>query len=56
MSNYRKTLTALVTGGIGWATMVVQSAPPGITATEWIAAATVGATALGVYAIANDPA
>lgn len=55
LNRYRKTITALVTGGIGWATMVIQSAPVHITATEWIGLATFVAIALGVYTIPNEP-
>ena len=50
---YSKTVAALVVGVIGWATLVVQSASAPITATEWIALATVVATAIGVFAIPN---
>jgi hypothetical protein len=56
MSKYKKTIAALVTGGIGWATAVVQSAPAHISATEWIMLATVAATGLGVYSVTNEPA
>lgn len=49
----RKTVTALVTGYIGWATTVVASSSPGITAAEWIGFATVGAIGLGVYSVTN---
>lgn len=48
-----KTIVAVVTGVIGWATLVVQSAPSRITSTEWIVGATYLATALGVYAVKN---
>jgi hypothetical protein len=50
---YRKTVSAVVTGLIGWATVVVVSDPSPISAAEWIALATVLATALGVYTIRN---
>lgn len=53
MSKYRKTITALVTGAIGWATLVVTSAPADITATEWISGATALAVAFGVWAVPN---
>jgi hypothetical protein len=53
LQNYLKTLAALVTGVIGWATLVVNSEPVDITASEWIVLATVAATALGVYAVPN---
>lgn len=56
LGKYGKTITALVTGLIGWATVVVQSVPAKITATEWIAFVTVLAVAFGVYAVRNDPA
>lgn len=51
---YRKTVTAIVTGLIGWATLVVTSEPAAITSGEWIVFATVVATALGVYQIPNE--
>jgi hypothetical protein len=51
---YTKTITAVVVGAIGWATLVVNSASGPITANEWIAGATVLATALGVYALPNS--
>lgn len=54
MSKYLKTITALVTGAIGWATLVVNSAPTEITSSEWIVGATILATALGVYAVPNN--
>lgn len=49
----RKTVTALVTGAIGWATMVVTSPADHITGPEWIAGATFVAIALGVYGTKN---
>lgn len=52
---YRKTITAVVTGVIGWVTAVIVSAPDNITAAEWILGVTVLATALGVYAVPNTP-
>lgn len=53
LSKYRKTITALVVGAIGWATLVVESSSGPITSTEWIAGATALAMALGVYTVAN---
>lgn len=58
MSNlpaYRKTVTALVTGLIGWAAVVVNSTSASITSSEWITLAVVVATALGVYSVPNEP-
>lgn len=54
LAPYRKTVAAIVVGVIGWATMVVNSAPTAISASEWIAGATALATALGVYGITNE--
>lgn len=54
MSKYTKTIAALVTGAIGWATLVVNSNPAAITSSEWIVGATALATALGVYALPNS--
>lgn len=51
---YRKTIAAVVTGLIGWATVVVTSEPTAITASEWNMLATVLATALGVYQVSNE--
>lgn len=56
MSNVRKTITAVVTGLIGWGSAVVVSAPAAITAGEWVGLGTVLAIGLGVYAVANVPA
>lgn len=53
MAKYRKTVTAIITGLIGWAAAVVASSSKSITAAEWVMLATVIATALGVYAIPN---
>ncbi len=56
ISPYLKTITAIVVGVIGWATLVVNSASSDITSNEWIVLATAVATALGVYAVPNLPA
>lgn len=53
-TKYRKTITALVTGNIGWAAVVIASPPAAVTASEWLALAVVEATALGVYAVSNS--
>ena len=55
LAPYRKTVTAVVTGLIGWAAVVITSEPTAITASEWLMGATALATALGVYAVANQP-
>jgi hypothetical protein len=54
MSQYSKTIAAVITGAIGWATLVVNSAPAAITASEWIAGGTSLAIALGVYLVPNS--
>lgn len=51
---YTKSITALVAGAIGWATLVVNSAPSAISAAEWIAGGTYLAVALGVWALPNS--
>ncbi len=55
LATYRKTITAIITGIIGWAAVVIASSSNNITGAEWIALATVLATALGVFAVPNDP-
>lgn len=55
MARYRKTITAVVTGAIGWGAVVIASQPAAITASEWLMGATAAATALGVYAVSNEP-
>ena len=54
ISRARKALVPLVTGLIGWATVVVDSAQQSITAPEWIALSIIGASGLGVYAVPNE--
>lgn len=49
----RKALTALVSGVIAWAYIVIGSAPLAITAHEWVGLAVVVAGALGVYTVTN---
>lgn len=53
LGRYSKLVTALVAGAIGFATLVVNSAPTAITASEWIAGATYAAVALGVFVVPN---
>jgi hypothetical protein len=53
LAPYRKTITAVATGLIGWAAAVVTSTPAHVTASEWVMGATALAVALGVYAIPN---
>lgn len=54
MDAYRKTITAVITGLIGWAAAVVVSDRASISASEWIMFATALATALGVYTVKNE--
>lgn len=51
---YRKTVTALVVGLLGWGTVVVTSPADAITASEWLAMGVALATALGVYTVPNE--
>lgn len=53
---YRKTITAVVTAAIGWATLVVTSDSGPITPEEILAGVTALAIALGVYAVPNEGA
>lgn len=55
LGQYRKAITALVTGTIGWAAVVIASPSGPVSASEWLGLAVVVATSLGVYSIANDP-
>lgn len=55
LAPYRKTVTALVTGILGWVAVVIASDSTAITSGEWYMLAVVIATALGVYQIANEP-
>ncbi len=52
---YSKTVTALVTGLIGWATAVATQAGgfAAITSVEWIGLVTVVAVAFGVFTVPN---
>lgn len=52
----KKVVYAEIIGVIGWATSVVNSEPAAITASEWIALATVVAIGAGVYGARNEPA
>lgn len=54
LSSYRKTVTALVTGLIGWGAIVISSEAAKVTGSEWLMLATVVATALGVYSVSNE--
>lgn len=52
---YSKTVTALIVGAIGWASLVVHSTSGPITADEWIVGATALASAFGVFVVKNAP-
>lgn len=54
LNPYRKTVTAVVVGLLGWAAAVVTSDRASISAGEWIMLATALATALGVYSVPNE--
>lgn len=55
LGTHAKLITALVTGIVGWVTLVVNSAPTAITSSEWIVGLVALVTALGVYAVPNAP-
>lgn len=54
MGDMRKFLAALVTGLVGFATLVVNSEPHDITSSEWIVLATSAAAAFLVWLLPND--
>lgn len=51
---YGKTVTAWVTGFIGWLTEVALSKPTHVTSLEWVHLVAVFAIAAGVYSVANQ--
>lgn len=53
INRHRKTLTALATGLLGWATLVTMSTNVPISSAEWVNLGVVIATALGVYSVGN---
>jgi hypothetical protein len=50
---YAKTVTALITGLIGWFILVTTSPAAHISSQEWVALAIALATAIGVYSVGN---
>lgn len=55
LAHYRKTITAIVVGALGWASVVITSPVTQVTAAEWLGLATAIATAVGVYTVPNAP-
>lgn len=56
LHSIQKTLTALVSGVLGWGAVVVASPSGRITASEWLMLGVVVANAGGVYSMPNVPA
>ena len=52
---HKKLVSSVVSAGIAWATIVVQSAPGPISGSEWLAGAVLLAGALGVNQLTNAP-
>lgn len=52
----RKAIATAVSLGLVWAGLVVDSAPAGITAHEWLALGVAASGVLAVFGLANDPA
>ena len=50
---WAKTVTALVVGLLGWASIVISSDSSAVTANEWVMLGVALAVALGVYTIPN---
>jgi hypothetical protein len=57
LGKYAKTITALVTGIIGWFAVVIAASPNSfhVTNSQWLGLAVVIATGLGVYGMPNTP-
>lgn len=55
MTKYSKSITALVTGVLGWCGVVTSSVAGPISASEWLALGVAVATTLGVYGVSNAP-
>lgn len=53
LATYRKTITAVITGVLGWFATVIASDAAKISQSEWLMLAVVLATALGVYGVSN---
>lgn len=53
LSVYKKSISAVVTGVLGWSAIVIASEPTAITASEWQFLAVGLATALGVFTVSN---
>lgn len=51
---YRKLIAALVTGAVGFATLVVNSASASISSSEWIVLLTSAAAAFLVWLVPNQ--
>lgn len=56
LAPYKKAVTALATGVVGWVTAVLASPAPGVTGTEWVVLVTVILSAAGVYGVTNTEA
>lgn len=56
LSQYRKSITAVVGAIIAFAALVITSSSAPITASEWLSGGIGLATALGVYGVKNEPA
>jgi hypothetical protein len=54
LAPYRKTVASLITGLLGWGSIVVASNRAGISAEEWLTLGVVLATSLGVYSVTNE--
>ena len=53
---YSKAIMALLTGAVGWATLVVTSDPAAITSEEWVAGGAALVTVVGVFLVPNRTA
>lgn len=51
----RKAIGTAIGGVLVWGGLVVDSAPTGVTAHEWLALGAVAATVAAVFGLSNDP-
>lgn len=51
---YNKTISAVITGLLGWGAVVVSSDAKAVTASEWLSLGVALAVAAGVYQIPNE--
>lgn len=51
----RKAIAAAIGAGLVWGGLVIDSAPHGVTAHEWLALGVAASGVLAVFGVTNDP-